>query len=129
MYKINIIPELPSHLCKALTIKDKAIVVVALLDQEIQFTTFEGNDVNAMYENEFEGFIYTGKPFTLKDMVALKDMLLSMLKDYFNSNIGGFIKYKPTCSVRDKMYMKYLEKSGYTCIGYGEGEYLITYPY
>lgn len=129
MYKINIIPELPSNLCKSLTIKDKAIVVVSLLDQEIQFCTYEGTDINVMYQNEFEGFIYTGKAFILKDMIALKDLLLSMLKDYFNSNVGGFIKYKPTCKVRDKMYMKYLEKSGYTCIEYGNSEYLITYPY
>ena len=129
--KVINVPQVPSDLAQALVL-DSAIVVVSILDKEIQFVTYEGieeSDIFNMNGAEDGGFVYTGPAFSMKEMVGIKDLLLSMMSNYFNTNVGDFLKFTPTCSQRGRIYLAYLRKAGYTVIDYGDKDYLITYPY
>lgn len=129
--KVINVPQVPSDLAQALVL-DSAIVVVSILDKEIQFVTYEGieeSDIFNMNGAEDGGFVYTGPAFSMKEMVGIKDLLLSMMSNYFTTNVGDFLKFTPTCSQRGRIYLAYLRKAGYTVIDYGDKDYLITYPY
>ena len=129
--KVINVPQVPSDLAQALVL-DSAIVVVSILDKEIQFVTYEGieeSDIFNMNGAEDGGFVYTGPAFSMKEMVGIKDLLLSMMSNYFTTNVGDFLKFTPTCSQRGRIYLAYLRKAGYTVIDYGYKDYLITYPY
>lgn len=109
-----------------------ATVVVTLLNNEVQFTTYEGELIEGLEDlllNSYEGFIYTGVSFTMQQMGQIKDLLLDMLGEHFQANSGSFLKFTPTCSKRGRIYLAYLNRAGYTTIDYGDNEYLITYPH
>lgn len=110
-----------------LIIKDYT-VLVSLVDNNVEFCTLKGTDP-IWFNNEVVSFMYTSDMFDFKDMLVIKNTLLSMMKDFFSTNMGGFLKYEPSCPRRDKIYLRYLEKAGYTTIDYGDNQYLITYPY
>ena len=98
--KVINVPQVPSDLAQALVL-DSAIVVVSILDKEIQFVTYEGieeSDIFNMNGAEDGGFVYTGPAFSMKEMVGIKDLLLSMMSNYFTTNVGDFLKFTPTCS-------------------------------
>lgn len=123
---INTIKDLPKS--KAI-IFDHALVVVSLLNDEVQFTTYEGTDINTIYDNPFEGFIYTGQPFSMREMMEIKDLLISMLLEHFGFNPGSFLKYTPTCSKRGRIYLAFLARAGFTCIDYDYRDFMIIYPH
>lgn len=109
-----------------------SLVVVTLLDGEVQFTTYEGETLEGLEDlllNPYEGFIYTGTPFTMRELGEIKDLLLNMLGDYFKASPGDFLRYTPTCSKRGRIYMAYLKRAGYSLIDYGDENYLIIYPH
>lgn len=109
-----------------------ATVVVTLLNNEVQFTTYEGEPIEGLEDlllNPYEGFIYTGVSFTMQQMGQIKDLLLDMLREHFQANPGSFLKYTPTCSKRGRIYLAYLKRAGYTTIDYGDNDYLIVYPH
>lgn len=109
-----------------------ATVVVTLLNNEVQFTTYEGEPVESLEDlllNPYEGFIYTGVSFTMQQLGQIKDLLLDMLGEHFQANPGSFLKYTPTCSKRGRIYLAYLKRAGYTTIDYGDNDYLIVYPH
>lgn len=103
-------------------------VLVSLIDDNVEFCTLKGTDP-VWSNNEVVSFMYTSDMFNFKDMMVIKNTLISMMKEFFSSNEGGFLKYQPSCPRRDKIYLRYLEKAGYTAIEYGDNEYLITYPH
>lgn len=109
-----------------------SLVVVTLLGGEVQFTTYEGETLEGLEDlllNPYEGFIYTGAPFTMRELGEIKDLLLNMLGDYFKASPGDFLRYTPTCSKRGRIYMAYLKRAGYSLIDYGDDSYLIIYPH
>ena len=129
--KVINVPSIPSELAQVLVL-DHAMVVVTLLEREIQFCTYEGieeSDLFNMNGSEDGGFEYTGTTFSMKEMLGIKDLLLSMMSDYFTTNVGDFLKFTPTCLQRGRIYIAFLKKAGYTVIDYGDKDYLITYPY
>ena len=129
--KVINVPSIPSELAQVLVL-DHAMVVVTLLEKEIQFCTYEGieeSDLFNMNGSEDGGFEYTGTTFSMKEMLGIKDLLLSMMSDYFTTNVGDFLKFTPTCLQRGRIYIAFLKKAGYTVIDYGDKDYLITYPY
>lgn len=103
-------------------------VLVSLVESEVEFCTFIGTD-ELWCNNESIDFNQAAGVFDMRDMMKVKDALLSLMKEYFSANVGGFLKYSPSCPRRDKIYLRYLEKSGYTTVGYGDNEYIITYPH
>ena len=103
-------------------------ILVSLVEAEVEFCTFKGIDP-IWGNNESVDFNHVSNIFDMRDMLTVKDTLLSLMKEYFSHNVGGFLKYSPSCPRRDKIYLRYLEKSGFTSIGYGDGEYLIIYPH
>lgn len=103
------------------------LVAIALLEREVQFTTFK--DQTSLNNVEDLGFYYTGQLFSLKDMLIIKDTLISMLLDYFKDNVGDYLKYSPSCPRRGKIYIKYLTKAGFTCFELGNGLWIIIYPH
>lgn len=103
-------------------------VLVSLVEAEVEFCTFIGTD-ELWCNNESIDFNAAAGVFDMRDMLQVKDALLSLMKEFFLANVGGFLKYSPACSRRDKIYLRYLEKAGYTAINYGDNEYLITYPH
>ena len=103
-------------------------VLVSLVDNTIEFCTLKGVDP-LWCNNEQVSFTSVSDTFDMKDFLTIKDHMIGMLKEFFSANPGGFLKYQPSCPRRDKIYLRYLEKSGYTTIGYGIDEYLITYPH
>lgn len=103
-------------------------ILVSLVEGEIEFCTFKGIDP-LWCNNESIGFNEAAGVFDMRDMLRVKDALLSLMKEYFSHNVGGFLKYSPACPRRDKIYLRYLAKAGYTCIDYGENQYLIIHPY
>lgn len=126
--KVINIPSVPSNLAQALVLKN-AMVVVTLLEKEIQFCTYEGieeSDLFNMSGSEDGGFVYTGPAFSMQEMLGIKDLLLSMMSQYFKSNEGDFLKFTPTCLQRGRIYIAFLKKAGYTVIDYGVNDYLIT---
>lgn len=126
--KVINVPQVPSDLAQALVLEN-AIVVVSLLEREIQFVTYEGieeKDIFNMCGAEDGGFIYTGPAFSMREMMGIKDLLVSMMARYFLENIGDFLKFTPTCSKRGRIYIAFLKKAGYTVIDYGYNDYLIT---
>ena len=126
--KVINVPSIPSDLAQVLVL-DHAMVVVTLLEKEIQFCTYEGieeSDLFNMNGSEDGGFEYTGTTFSMKEMLGIKDLLLSMMSDYFTTNVGDFLKFTPTCLQRGRIYIAFLKKAGYTVIDYGINDYLIT---
>ena len=103
-------------------------VLVSLVEAEVEFCTFIGTD-ELWCNNESIDFNAAAGVFDMRDMLQVKDALLSLMKEFFLANVGGFLKYSPACPRRDKIYLRYLEKAGYTAINYGDNEYLITYPH
>ena len=103
-------------------------VLVSLVEAEVEFCTFIGTD-ELWCNNTSIGFNEAAGVFDMRDMLQVKDALLSLMKEFFLANVGGFLKYSPACPRRDKIYLRYLEKAGYTAINYGDNEYLITYPH
>ena len=103
-------------------------ILVSLVEAEVEFCTFKGIDP-IWGNNESVDFNHVSNIFDMRDMLTVKDTLLSLMKEYFSHNVGGFLKYSPSCPRRDNIYLRYLEKSGFTSIGYGDGEYLIIYPH
>lgn len=128
--KVINVPQVPSDLAQVLVL-DHAMVVVTLLEKEIIFWTYEveESDLFNMNGSEDGWLVYTGPAFSMKEMVGIKDLLLSMMSDYFKSNVGDFLKFTPTCLQRGRIYIAFLKKAGYTVIDYGDKDYLITYPY
>lgn len=129
--KVINVPSIPSDLAQVLVL-DHAMVVVTLLEKEIQFCTYEGieeSDLFNMNGSEDGGFEYTGTTFSMKEMLGIKDLLLSMMSNYFTTNVGDFLKFTPTCLQRGRIYIAFLKKAGYTVIDYGDEDYLITYPH
>ena len=111
---------------------NNATVVVTLLNDEVQFTTYEGGSIEGLEDlllNSYEGFIYTGGSFTMQQLGQIKDLLLDMLGEHFQAKPGSFLKYTPTCSKRGRIYLAYLKRAGYTTIDYGDNDYLIVYPH
>lgn len=103
-------------------------VLVSLVESEVEFCTFIGTD-ELWCNNESIDFNAAANIFDMKDMLVIKNTLLSLMEEFFLHNAGGFLKYSPACPRRDKIYLRYLEKAGYTAIDYGENEYLITFPH
>ena len=123
--KVINVPQVPSDLAQVLVL-DHAMVVVTLLEKEIQFCTYEGIEESDLFRSEDGWLVYTGPAFSMKEMVGIKDLLLSMMSDYFKSNVGDFLKFTPTCLQRGRIYIAFLKKAGYTVIDYGINDYLIT---
>ena len=132
--KVINVPQVPADLAQVLVLDHAmAMVVVTLIGKEIQFWTYEGieeSDLFNMMNGSEDGWVvYTGTAFSMKEMFGIKDLLLSMISNYFKSNVGDFLKFTPTCLQRGRIYIAFLKKAGYTVIDYGDKDYLIIYPY
>lgn len=103
-------------------------VLVSLIDDEIEFCTLKGTD--PLWSNNTPvPFNYVSDMFGIKEMLTIKNSLISLMKEFYIANPGGFLKYTPSCERRDRIYLSYLRKAGFTSIEYGNKEYLVTYPY
>ena len=121
--KVINVPQVPSELAQALVLEN-AIVVVSLLEREIVFWTYEVEESDLFNMNGW--LVYTGTAFSMKEMFGIKDIILSMISNYFTTNVGDFLKFTPTCLQRGRIYIALLKKAGYTVIDYGINDYLIT---